>query len=232
MARLTRKPHAHPSGVKAPDKGDSLAACTRARLLEAAGEVFAQRGFREATVREICKKAGANIAAVNYYFQGKEGLYAHVVEYAQSCMRSAYPLAIERDAPPEARLRQFIGMFLWRVLDDARPAWHTKLMSREMVEPTAALDQVVASTIRPTFTALSSILAELLPQASSDQLRLAAASIIGQCLMHRHCRPVLDRLFPGQAYGEKEMTLLTEHVTAFSLAGLEGLKTKEAKARR
>jgi TetR/AcrR family transcriptional regulator, regulator of cefoperazone and chloramphenicol sensitivity len=200
--------------------------CTRTRLLEAAGEVFAERGFRDATVREICTRAGANIAAVNYYFQGKEELYAQVVDYAQSCMRQAYPLQIDPAAPAEQRLVQFIRGFLWRVLDDARPAWHTKLMSREMVEPTAALDQIVAKTIRPTFTALSQILAELLPGAGPDQLRLAGASIVGQCLMHRHCRPVLDRLFPGQTYSEREMTLLAEHVAAFSLGGLKAIATR------
>src|SRR5262245_12146367 len=167
VRRVKRKPSqtrskqaGHPAG-----NGDALSCCTRTRLLEAAGEVFAERGFRDATVREICTRAGANIAAVNYYFRGKEGLYAQVVDYAQSCMRQAYPLHIDSGAPAEDRLVQFIRAFLWRVLDDARPAWHTKLMSREMVEPTAALDRVVANTIRPTFLALSQILAELLPGA-------------------------------------------------------------------
>jgi AcrR family transcriptional regulator len=192
-------------------------------LLDAAGEVFAERGFRDATVREICTRAGANIASVNYYFRGKEALYSEVVDYAQACLHGAHPIRIDPKAPAEERLTQFIRAFLWRVLDDARPAWHTKLMSREMVEPTAALDQIVAKTIRPTFMALSAILAELLPGAGPDQLRLAGASIIGQCLMHRHCRAVLERLFPGQAYGDKEMALLAEHVTRFSLAGLRGI---------
>jgi AcrR family transcriptional regulator len=208
----------------APTPGDcSPAACTRTRLLETAGEVFAERGYRDATVREICTRAGANIASVNYYFKGKEGLYAEVIKHAQRCMHRAYPLTVDPAAPAEDRLAAFIRAFLWRVLDDARPAWHTKLMSREMVEPTAALDQVVADTIRPTFGALGSILAELIPGATPDQLRLAGASIIGQCLLHRHCRPVLERLFPGHEYGERELEALTEHVVAFSLAGVRAL---------
>lgn len=193
------------------------------RLLETAGEVFAERGYRDATVREICTRAGANIAAVNYYFKGKEGLYAEVVKHAQCCMRRDYPLTVDPGAAAQDRLAAFIRAFLRRVLDDARPAWHTKLMSREMVEPTAALDQVVADTIRPTFGVLGSILAELMPEATPEQLQLTGASIVGQCLMHRHCRPVLERLFPGHKYGERELEALAEHVVAFSLAGVRSL---------
>jgi TetR/AcrR family transcriptional regulator, regulator of cefoperazone and chloramphenicol sensitivity len=58
---------------------------TRQRLLEAAGEVFADLGFRSATVRDICRRADANIAAVHYHFGDKEQLYAAAVHYAHLC---------------------------------------------------------------------------------------------------------------------------------------------------
>ncbi len=48
---------------------------TRQRVLEAAGEVFAEKGFERATIREIVERAGANLNAVNYYFRDKHGLY-------------------------------------------------------------------------------------------------------------------------------------------------------------
>jgi AcrR family transcriptional regulator len=47
---------------------------TRGQLLKSACKVFAEKGYREATIAEICEKAGANIAAVNYYFRDKESL--------------------------------------------------------------------------------------------------------------------------------------------------------------
>ena len=49
-------------------------AATRRALLDAAADVFAESGFRCATTREICRRAGANVAAINYHFGGKEGL--------------------------------------------------------------------------------------------------------------------------------------------------------------
>src|SRR5437016_3170156 len=52
---------------------------TRARLIEAAGAVFAEQGYRAATVRDICARAGANVAAINYHFRDKMGLYVEVV---------------------------------------------------------------------------------------------------------------------------------------------------------
>ena len=61
---------------------DTSHAETRRQLLEAAGEVFAEAGYRDATVREICRRAGANIAAINYHFGDKEKLYAEVLRYS------------------------------------------------------------------------------------------------------------------------------------------------------
>ncbi|MGH7929608.1 MAG: TetR family transcriptional regulator, partial [Candidatus Binatia bacterium] len=54
---------------------------TEQRLLEAAGEIFAEYGYRSATVRQICEKAKANIAAINYHFGDKDGLYLAVLRH-------------------------------------------------------------------------------------------------------------------------------------------------------
>src|SRR5580765_7539218 len=124
---------------------------TRRQLLEAAGEVFAEVGFRDATVREICKRAGANVAAVNYHFGDKEALYLEVLRYTHAKALEKYPplLDVPIDAPPEKKLRAFVCSLLLRIFDKGPTAWHGKLMSREMIDPTAALDSVVEERIRP-----------------------------------------------------------------------------------
>src|SRR5579862_3501720 len=109
----------------------STADGTRERLLEAAGEVFAQKGFREATIREICSRAGANIAAINYHFGGKERLYAEVLRYVDSLKADRHPFtAPETSVTAEAKLAWFVKQFLASVFDTDRPAWHQRIMNR------------------------------------------------------------------------------------------------------
>src|SRR3954469_17924131 len=100
-------------------------AATRQSLLEAAGEVFAEVGFRAATVREICQRAGANIAAVNYHFGDKEKLYLEVLRHAQRYAAEKYPtnMGVTAAATPEEKLQAFIRSFLLRIFDEGSLAW-------------------------------------------------------------------------------------------------------------
>jgi AcrR family transcriptional regulator len=199
---------------------------TRQRLLEAAGEVFAARGFRQATVREICRRANANLAAVNYHFRDKAGLYAAVLEYAHLRALEKYPLGgPDYDALPAAgRLRVFIQHAIFKLFDEDMTACRFKLMAWEMIEPTAALDSLVANIIRPLEQRLRAIARELLgPGAPDEQVRLCEMSIISQCLHHRQAQPVIRRLFPEQHYGPEDLTALADHITQFSLQALQGL---------
>lgn len=207
--------------------GDSNQVETPERLLEAAGEVFAEQGFRSATVRDICERAGANIAAVNYHFQSKDHLYSAVLRHAHQCALEQYPptLGLPANADLQARLHAFVRAFLLRILDDGRPAWFGKLMAREMIEPTAALDELVAHTIRPQSEALAAIIREILGSTHPSEalLRRCIASVVGQCLFYHHARPVIERLFPQQKYSTDEIEILADHITAFSFAALQHL---------
>src|SRR5438552_4318024 len=133
---------------------------TRRRLLEAAGEVFAEHGFRDATIREICEKAKANVAAVHYHFGDKEELYAAVFDYARSCaVAQVDQLPAGRSA--KERLRAFVRAVLTRFFGEGRPVWLGKLLAQEMIEPTNALDSLINAQIRPNSERLRALVREL-----------------------------------------------------------------------
>jgi AcrR family transcriptional regulator len=203
---------------------------TRRQLMEAAGEVFAEEGFRNATVREICRRAGANIAAVNYHFGDKETLYAEVLRYAHGMALEKYPLllGVPADAPPEKKLRAFVLSFLLRIFDKSRAAWHGQLMSREMIEPTAALDSLVEERMQPMAGQLRAIVAEILGCRSGDEhARLCGMSVVSQCVFYHHCRHVVSRLFPNQLpQNAAAIEKLADHITNFSLAAMKSLTAK------
>jgi TetR/AcrR family transcriptional regulator, regulator of cefoperazone and chloramphenicol sensitivity len=204
---------------------DPRASDTRERLLQAAGEVFARSGFREATVREICQLAGANVAAVNYHFGNKEGLYSSVLKYALRSAMQKFPLdmGLNEYSTPLERLEAFVRSFLLRILDEGRPAWHGKLMAREVAEPTTALDQVVEEIIQPLQARLIAIVKEFIPTAGRDEVvHLSALSIFGQCLYYYYARHILFRLDP-QKFGPKNIERLAKHIIGFSLGGLKEL---------
>src|SRR5262245_24821583 len=103
--------------------GQSTFSETRERLLDAAARVFAARGFHQATVREICDLAKANIAAVNYHFQTKERLYAAVLQHTHHSAIEKYPpqMGLTGRDTPRDRLRAFVRALLFRIFD-AGPA--------------------------------------------------------------------------------------------------------------
>ena len=205
---------------------NGTSATPRQRLLEAGGEVFAERGLRAATVREICKRAGTNLATVNYYFGGKDKLYSAVLQYSLNEAMEKYPpdFGLSGKATPEKRLRAFVHSFLLRLLEDGRPAWHGKLMAREMAEPSFALDTLVDDVIRPLVERLQSIVEPLAGRRMTrDDLRLYVQSIIGQCVHYGRAKAVITRLYPGQKYDAASIKGLADHITRFSLDALRRL---------
>jgi len=200
----------------------------RERLVEAAGEVFAEKGFHAATVREITKHAGVNIAAINYYFRDKDELYSAVLRHAHQAATCLAPILPEA-GPPEERLYMFIHGLLIRFLDPRRPAWQGKLMARELASPTRMFEQLIDEGIRPKCQILDEILEKLTGAAiSSKKRQYIAGSIMGQCLFYRQNRHVIHRLYPDLIIEENSIENLATHITEFSLAAIRDL-TKTAK---
>lgn len=198
---------------------------TRERLIHAAGEVFAEYGFRAATVREISRRANANVAAVNYHFGDKKALYSTVLKSTLTAAVEKYPpdLGLKENATAEEALFAFIRSFLLRILDEGRPAWHGKLMAKEFSEPTAAFDELVESAVRPLHNRLASIVREVLGRGAGDELvRLCTMSIVGQCVFYHHSQPVIMRLHQKK-FGPEDVDCLAKHIMHFSIGGLRDL---------
>jgi AcrR family transcriptional regulator len=211
----------------------NLPDATPGRVLEAAGQVFADKGFEGATVREICQSAGVNIAAVNYYFRDKERLYIEAVKSACHGQAEQFPLpAWPEGTPGSAKLRDFIQTMVRRMVDDHRSQWHRRLFLREMAQPTAACAELVREVIRPMAEVLSGILRELMPGVPEAKRWLIGFSIVGQCLFYRLAQPIVSMLVGEEEHRRYDPTLLAEHITQFSLAALGLSKPQGGPAKR
>src|SRR5450755_1893914 len=113
---------------------------TRNKLIDAAGYVFAERGYRAATIREICRRAGANVAAVNYTFGDKMGLYTEVLRHSvRAAQTPAMKAALDPSLSPEDTIRAVIRARLSGLCREARPDWHLRLVMHEFSRPTSAM---------------------------------------------------------------------------------------------
>lgn len=195
---------------------------SRERLIEAAGEVFAEQGFRLATVREICARAGVSPGAINYHFGSKERLYEVVLRQAHPASTTSTMVAeVQAGRTPEERLRNFVRVFLSNILDDQRPSWHGRLIVQELSNPTAALDAFVSDIVLPYCELLEAIVAELLgPLAPPCAVTDHAVSVIAQCVFFNHSRPIIERIAAGQRYTAEDRDRLVRHVADVSLAGI------------
>ena len=204
------------------------------RLLHAAIEVFAERGFRATTVRDICSRANVNVASVNYYFRSKESLYSKALALAIQEANQRYPItsAQDKNLPPEKRLTLFIDNFLHKLLDDSHLGFHSKLITREIAEPTKALDEIIAIAIVPQFDLLEDIVCQLLGNpADKATVERCLLSVLGQCLMFKHSRSIVERLHPDLIADETAIKETAKHIANFSIQALTQIAQQALVAR-
>jgi len=196
---------------------------TRRRLLEAAADAFSESGFRAATVRQICQRAGANVAAIHYHFGGKQELYVELLRELGRRAFERYPVTLGLSGAPtqEERLFAFVHAFLLRVLSVDGFARHGRVLSREMIDPSPAFEHVIEGFIRPHLEYLHGLVREILgPEADEQAVRFSARSIVAQCAFYHHARAVIEHLAPGEPRDAAAIRALAEHITRFSLEGL------------
>lgn len=211
------------------------AAITPRKLLAAASEIFAQKGYRDATIAEICERAGANVAAVNYHFGDKETLYKEAWRHSFSESVKAHPPngGVTDNAPPEERLRGEIVALLNRIADEGNREF--LIVQKELVNPTGLLNEVMQKNLRPLQERMESIIRELLgPLASDMQVRFCAISIVSQCI-----NPIVaikggkeKREGKDGPPGVDDIEAYSNHVVKFSLSGIRAICEEAEKKRR
>lgn len=198
---------------------------TRVRILETAAAVFAEHGFAATTIRMICGRARVNLAAVNYHFGSKEGLYREALRYARRCAYDRYPptFGLSDGATPEQRLHAFIRSFLLRTSCDELNHGFGTLVMRELVDPTDAIDMLLDEGIRQLLRQLVDIVRAVMGEGVADAAVMAAGrGVISQCLFYLFSRSVTGRMSPEERFNA-DIDQIADQVLAFSLHALNGL---------
>lgn len=198
---------------------------TRERLLRTAARLFADRGFKKVTVRDICRTARANVAAVNYHFGDKLGLYREVLQLAAEALRSTTEAAKEGAAgcPADEKLRRFVQVHLRRMLGVERDDWIHRLINREMADPTPALDTLVDHGLRPRLEYLSSIVADLLGCPPQDPRVLRSVISVQTQAAAYLPNAIGARIGLKAKLTAAEIDEVARHITEFSLGGIRAL---------
>jgi AcrR family transcriptional regulator len=202
------------------------AAETRDRIMKAAIRLFSDHGFAKVSVRDICRTADVNIAAVNYHFRDKMGLYLAVVHVAIDAMRDTSDLTMQASpgSSPADRLRHYIRTYVTRLMTLEGPAsWIHRLMRHETGDPTPAAVEIFDRAIRPRVAYLAELVAELIGCPTTDpRVWRTVASIQAQCLFYRPdpFRAAVIKDWPTKADTPDR---IAAHILDFSLAGIRAV---------
>lgn len=161
---------------------------TKAALLEAAGELFAQLGFDGTSIRAISERTGANVAAINYHFGSKENLYAEVLRNAVLRMHVENPEEMLREGLEHDSTPQVLADLIYKVVrnhlrayfSEDVPEWCAQVLMRSLLEPSPALQELIRQFFVPEHNLMKELIRRAKPDASDDEIVLHAFAIVGQ----------------------------------------------------
>jgi TetR/AcrR family transcriptional regulator, regulator of cefoperazone and chloramphenicol sensitivity len=199
---------------------------TREKLLDAAGRVFADRGYEAATVREICRRAGANVAAVNYHFRDKQGLYAQVLlRMAGEARIEGMRAALNESGAPEEIFRRVIKARMQGLGTHRPPDWHFRIVAREFSHPTPAMSRMIDKVSRPLYERMLDLIGKIIQlPVDNEKTRLCTYSVMGQIILYALASPILMKLWSGLKMTSTQMDRIADHIADFSLAYLREIR--------
>lgn len=205
---------------------------TRAHLLEVAGQVFAEHGYTGTSSKEICLRAGVNLAAVNYHFGSRDGLYEAVLLEAHQQIVSLDKLVAFADGPADARAK--LRTVLAHLVSQATQrggSWGLRVLLRELVTPSPLVPTLIAQAIQPKAAVLLALIADILElrpdhPAVRRGLALTMLPCAGLMLAPTELRSRIPPAIIQDADG------LLEDVVLYALAGLDALAQRYRPAAR
>jgi AcrR family transcriptional regulator len=212
-------------GLARPRRGEP----TRAKLLEAAGEVFAEVGYHAATIRDICTRAGAsNGAAVSYYFRDKLGLYTEVLNQSiRAANVEAIQSALDQDGPPEEILRAVIRARLRGIASGDLIGRLFRIMVHELVQPTPILRRIMSRVSQPIYKRVLELIGRIISfPADAETTRLCTHSIMGQVFLYVIVGPILAPSRPELKMTPGQVNKIADHIAEFSLAYLRQVRSR------
>lgn len=199
---------------------------TREKLLSAAADVFMEKGFRDATVSEICLRAGANISAVNYHFGSKEALYQQAWRHSYAELVSVHPLdgGVSPDASAEERLSGHMRALIGRISDENNRDFY--ICQMEIANPTGLLEEIVKVELNPQREKTQSLVRELLgPGTTEQQVVFCETCVISMCINPMSMRRVRQREGnTDKPRVEYDLEAFADHAVRFALAGIEEIR--------
>ena len=205
--------------------GDVSQAKTRERLMLVASGEFAEKGWSDTTASVICEKAGANVAAINYYYGGKEGLYRAVWDHAvETAIDSARAKDLSNNTDREW-LYNYVRLCVNSVFDAGDAGLLPRLIANEINDPSPISNDVLSEHLAPRVKDLEKRLRSMLGQGVSDfQVGFCILSIHSQFSALTVNRSARRNLFRNDTPTPAEAERYTREICAFILGGIRAIK--------
>lgn len=173
---------------------------TRLRIIKTALDVFGTLGFEEASTRLIADRAGVNLAALHYYFAGKDGIYRacaeHIAAYGEQMIgpflaRLEIPLANPRLTRRQLRalLRETLDAFADLLVSPREPPTWVAFVLREQMNPTAAYAVLHERVSGRLIGAVAALVGRLIDRpANAEETILRTLAMFGPLVVFRRAR--------------------------------------------
>lgn len=207
--------------------------CAKDRILLAAGRIFAEKGFRCSTVREICDAAEVNIASVNYYFGDKKKLYEETLLLAREIGAQKFPVPdLSELAGPEDRLRSIILLLLNRLVGTHVEPWPVKILMSEILNPSPAAKPLIDGYIEPFLRMVFATVNEMVDDTVSEStIHQLSFSVVSQCVWYRFASDINRMVISDDQYVDNfSVNALAKQIFDFSLAGISAVNSNSASA--